>query len=235
MLVGVRLARPRPIAGSAVGDARRPPPEELLDRLEDLHLADVPGDRHDQVVRGVPIPVVPVEVAQPDAPDRLGGAENRRPQRMAAPEGSDEHLVDEVVGVVVRFAELLQDDAALDLDVVGLERRREHDIAQQIHRFRETAVERVRVEAGVLLRREGVDVPAQAIDRPRDLDGRTAAGALEEDMLQEVGDPPLPGGLLARARPDEEAERERPHVLHLVDQDGHSVFEKVFPNHRDPR
>jgi len=67
--------------------------------------------------------------------------------------------VDEVIRVVVRLAQLLQDDSALDLDVVRLERRRQDDISQQVRGFREAGVERVGVETGVLLGGEGVDVP----------------------------------------------------------------------------
>ena len=232
VLVGVGLpARVVGFAAPAVAP-RGPAAKEPVQGFEDLELADVPCDRDDQIVRGVALTVIPIEVAEPDRGDCLRRTEDRLAERMRSPERSDEHLVDEVIRVVVRLAELFQDHAPLDLDVVGLESGRQHDISQQVHGFREARVEGVRVEAGVLLGRECVDVPPEAIDRTGDLDRRTPAGPLEQDVLQEVRDAPLAGRLFARPGPDEEAQRERADVLHLVDEDGHSVIEKVFADHR---
>ena len=118
-------------------------------------------DRDDQVVGRVAFPVVPVEIPEPDVPDRLRGPEDRLPEGVGAPEGTDEHLVHEVVGAVVRLADFLEDDSPLDLDVVRLERRRQHDISQQLQGFSEPGVQGMRVEARVLLGREGIHVAAE--------------------------------------------------------------------------
>ena len=87
------------------------------------------------------------------------------------------------------------------------------------------------VEARVLLGREGVDIATQAIDFPGDPHRRAPPGALEEDVLQEVGDPLPLRGLVSRAGPDEESQGEGTHVLHPIDQDSGAVFEDEFLDH----
>jgi hypothetical protein len=107
-------------------------------------------------------PVVAVQVFPPDRPDRLRGPEDRRAEGVALPERRDEQLVDEVVRVVVRLADLLEDDAALHLDV----RRTSNAGERTTSPSRSSASAKrvssvVDVEAGVLLGREGVDVPPE--------------------------------------------------------------------------
>jgi hypothetical protein len=150
---------------------------------------------------------------------------------MASPEGADEHLVDEVVGIVVGLAELFQDDPPLDLDVHRVESGRQNEIAHEVERFGKPGVERVDVEARVLLRREGVHIAPQAIDFAGDPHRRPPAGALEEDVLQEVGDPLPLRRLVTRPGPDEESEGEGTHVLHPIDQDSGPVVEDEFFDH----
>ena len=54
---------------------------------------------------------------------------------------------------------------------------REDDVAHQIQGVGEVRVERVDVEARVLLGGEGVDVSPEAVDGPGDLDVRPPAGS----------------------------------------------------------
>ncbi len=51
---------------------------------------------------------------------------------MAGEHGVGPALVDDVAGVVVVLQDLLEDDLALDLDVVGGQRRVQHSVAQQL-------------------------------------------------------------------------------------------------------
>ena len=218
-------------SGARGGDSGRASPEELLDLRQALPDPDVAGHRDDEVLRRVPGAVVAVQVGQADASDRLGAPQDRRAQGMAPPEGADEHLVDEVVGIVVSLAELFQDHAPLDLDVHGVERGRQDQVAHQVERLGKPGVERVDVEARVLLRREGVHVAAEPVDLPGDPNRRPAAGALEEDVLQEVGDPLPRRRLVTRPGPDEESQGKRTHVLHPIDQDSGAVLEDKFLDH----
>src|SRR5262249_24562149 len=53
------------------------------------------------------------------------------------------------------------------------------------------------VEAGVLLRGEGVHLPADRVHRASDVLGRPGLGAFEDEMLDEVGDAAPLDGLVA--------------------------------------
>ena len=120
----------------------------------------------------------------------------------------------EVVGVVVGLADLLEDDAPLDLDVPGAERRRQDDVAEQVERLGEPRVERAAVEAGVLLGRERVHVAAEPVDLSRDLRVGAAARPLEEEVLEKVREPPARRRLAADpARTKKPSENERTSVI----------------------
>ena len=56
-------------------------------------------------------------------------------------------------------------------------------------------------------------------------------GPLEEDVLEEVRETLARRRFVPRPRADEEAQGERAHVMHLVDEDGDSVFESVLDDH----
>src|SRR5688572_25904111 len=111
----MRLGGPALTRPAVAVAARGPASEESLDGIEDFELPDVPGDRDDQVLGPVALPVVAVQVAETNRPNRLRRAEDRLAERVRAPEGADEHLVNLVVGIVVRLPDLLEDDPAFDL------------------------------------------------------------------------------------------------------------------------
>ncbi len=208
------------------------PREDLLDRVERPSRLDPARERHDEARSSVSGGVVRVEVASRDRADGARGAEDRRPEGMRLPERPHEDLVDEIVGIVVGLADLLEDDAALGLDVGGVERRREHDVADEIEGLVEVFVERVDVVPRVLLGREGVDLAAEAVDHTRDLRVGPPPRAFEEKMLEEVGQALPRRRLVPGARPDEDAEGEGAHVPHLVDEDGRATVENVRADHR---
>jgi hypothetical protein len=205
----------------------RPPPEQALGRAEDVGRPHPARGRDDEVLGPVAGAVMPNEILAADRSHRIRGAEDRRAERMSLPERADEVLVREIFGVVVGLADLLENHPALDLDIGGGERRRQHDVAEQVEGFGEPDVKRPRVEARVLPGREGVHFAAEPVDLPSDLDVGAAPGPLEEKVFQKMREA-LPGGrLLRRARAHEEAERERPHVRHRIDEDRDAVLEDL--------
>ena len=80
--------------------------------------------------------------------------------------------VGRLVGV---HQDLVEDDRALGLDVVGAQRRLPHDVAQDVEPEREVLGEQPHVEGRVLLRREGVAVAADLVELPRRWPRRSAA------------------------------------------------------------
>ena len=92
-------------------------------------------------------------------------------QRVIAPEALREQLVDQIVGRVLDHLDLFEDHLLLALDVLRVKRRVEHEVRQHVERRRQVLVEHLDVVARVLLRGEGVQVPAEAVHLLRDVLG----------------------------------------------------------------
>ena len=86
------------------------------------------------------------------------------------------------------------------------------------------------VEAGVLLGRVGVEIAADRLDGRRDLLGRAPAGALEQQVLQEVRGAGEPGGLVAGADGNEEPDAERAAARHLLGDQPQAAGQRVAPD-----
>ena len=111
-----------------------------------------------------------------------------------------EEIVDEVVGGVVHHLHFLEDHRLLPLDIAGVEARTQEHVGEKIGRHLQMLIEHAHVEAGVLLGREGVHVAAHGVDGARDVFRRPRLRALEDEMLDEVGDPSPLERLHPRAR-----------------------------------
>ena len=93
---------------------------------------------------------------------------------MPVPERLGEELVHEIVGRVLDHLDLFEDDLLLALDVVGREHRVRHEVGEDVGGQRQVLVEHLDVVAGVFLRRERVELPANRIHLLRDVFGRAA-------------------------------------------------------------
>ena len=111
-----------------------------------------------------------------------------------------EEIVDEVVGRVLHHLDFLEDDRLLPLDVAGVEARMQEDVGEEVGGERQMLVEHPHVEAGVLLGGERVHLAAHGVDGARDVLRRPCLRALEDEMLDQVGDPPPLERLHSRAR-----------------------------------
>ena len=97
--------------------------------------------------------------------DRRGGAGDGPAQRPVAPRLVREQVVDDVVGVVVVHRDLVEDHVALGLDVLGADQRVGDHVTEDVDGQRQVVVEHPRVEAGVLLGGEGVELAAHRVER----------------------------------------------------------------------
>ena len=107
---------------------------------------------------------------------------------MLGPDLRREEVVDDVVGRVLDHPDLLQDHRLLALQLLGVEERVQQDVGQEIDRERQVLVEHLHVEAGVLLGGEGVHLAAHRVHRAGDVLGAAGGGALEDEVLDQVGD-----------------------------------------------
>ena len=95
---------------------------------------------------------------------------------------------DDVVRRVVGLADLLQDDAALALQLLGVEGGVGQDVADDVGGQRRVLLQHLDVVGGLLARGVGVEVAADGFDLLGDLRGGAAFGALEGHVFEEVGD-----------------------------------------------
>jgi hypothetical protein len=115
------------------------------------HVIDIAGRGHDHVRRDVSAAEVLVQRVGCQGVDRLRGSENGPAEGMSLPERLGEQLVDQVVGRVLDHLDLFEDHLLLALDLVGDERRTQHDIGKKVDGQRQMLVEHLDVVAGVFL------------------------------------------------------------------------------------
>ena len=202
-------------------DERRPDPPRLRRRLADLLLRtleqteqvvvvevarcrddDVPGHVRRAVVRGDRPPR--------DGRDHLSGADHGPAEGVAAEHRLGDQIVDELLRLVLVHRDLLEHDLALGVHLG--ESRSEDHVAHHVDRRLEVVVGDPRVDDGVLARGCGIQLAAEPVENLGDLLRRVAVCALEEQMLDEVRDARAVIALVARARADPVAERDRANV-----------------------
>ena len=180
-------------------------------------MGHVSGDRDDDVVVRVRGPVVGGERPAGHGRDHLGPADHRTAQGMAAEDGLGDDVVDEVLRVVLDHRDLLEHHLALGVHV-GEDRVVDHPDHDVERRF-EPVVRHPGEDQRRLPRGGGVQLPAEPVEDLRDLLSRVRAGALEEQVLDEVRDARARIRLVPRAGADPEAERDGTHARHVLGDD----------------
>ena len=120
--------------------------------------------------------------------------------------------------------------AKAGLDVVAIERGVQHDVRQDVDGQRQVLVQHLDVVAGVFLRRERIELAADRVDRLRDILGRPRPGALEEHVLDKVGDAVQLRLFVPRSGLDPNADRDGADVLHLLGQHNQTVGQHLAPD-----
>ncbi len=205
--------------------------ETFGDEIDELRVRQVPRRGDHQMVRRVP-PMKPcLERVVRQRGNCFGRAEDRPAERVRVPEILCEKLVDQVLGIVLRHADFLEDHALLARDVFGGEFRVEDHVSEDVEGPGEVLVENARVEADHFLRGERVEHAADAVHFARDVFGGAARGALEHHVLDEMRDAVQLGGLAARAGAQPDADGNRADVVHRLGED-HEAVGQSFLVHR---
>ena len=194
---------PRPLRERARG----PAPERLAHGLEAPVRRHAPGHHHRRVVRHVGAAIVVDDLLAGHSRDGLGGAQDRPTVRVLAEVLAGQHAPEGGAGRVGGAADLLQDHVALALDLDRVERGVLRRVGQDVQRGVEAPGGQHDVEVRPVLGGRGVHLAAEAGDRLIDHAGPPRGRPLEEQVLDEVRQPRLVGGLVARARPDPELHR----------------------------
>jgi hypothetical protein len=163
---------------------------------------DVPGEVHRPVIRG--------DRPAAERRDHLGRAYHGPAKRMRAERRLLDQIVDELLWLVLVHGDLLEHDLALSVELG--EAWREDHLAHHVERRLQLVVRNTRVDDGVLPRGGRVQLPSERVEDLGDLLRRVRSRALEEQVLDEVRDAGPIGLLVAGARPDPEADRNRTHM-----------------------
>ena len=192
----------------------------VRDLAYDVGVVDVAGDRDDHG-RGA---VAALVVARRSA-SRVSALIDSTVPAIGRPSGVSpqacrgEQVVHHVVGVVVVHGDLVEDHVTLGLDVLGGDREDGDHVAEHVDRQRQVLVEDPRVEAGVLLGGEGVELAADRVERDRDVQRRALGGALEQQVLEEVRAAVQGRRLVARADADPDPDAGRADAGQLLGDD----------------
>ena len=108
-------------------------------------------------------------------------------------------------------------------DVVGREGGVEDEVGEQVEGGGDVFVEDLDVEADGFFAGEGVEVAADGVDFAGELLGGAGGGALEDHVLEEVGDAVDGERLVARAGVDPDAHGDGAEVRHLLGEDEEAV------------
>ena len=136
--------------------------------------------------------------------------------------GAVEH---DVLRAVLGHGDLLEHDALFARHLLRIERAPKNDVRKHVDRFFEILVQRLHVEAGALLCGECVEVRPDRVHFRGNVRSAARFGALEEHVLDEVGNARLRVRLKDRARVDPHADRHRAHRRHMLRHHADAVFE----------
>ncbi len=183
----------------------------------------VAGGGEEHVRRGEAAGVLGEHDGLGEGGDGFGGAEDRAAEGVAGPELLGEELMDQVVGVVLIHLDLFQDDALFFLNVVGGEGGVQDEVGEQVKGDGNVRVEDLDGEADGFLGGVGVQVAADGVDLAGKLLRRAGGGALEDHVLEEVGDAVGLGGFVAGAGVEPDAHGDRAQGGHAFGEDAEAV------------
>ena len=165
-----------------------------LEHPHELVVLDVPGRSDDHVAACIHLPVVCREDALRDGRDHVRGADHGPAERVASEDGLGEEVVNELLRRVLVHRDLLQDDLSLGVEI--REARCEDHVGHHVEGGLHVRIGDARIDHGVLARGCGVQLAAQPVEDLGYLLRRVAAGALEQEVFEEVRGARLGVGLI---------------------------------------
>ena len=151
-------------------------------------------------------------------------AQHRAPQRVLAEGGPVDQVLRDGRGLVVGAVDLLDHHAALAVELLGVDPRAAHEVAQQVDRRRRGLGAHRDVEGDEVVAGVRVQHAPEALGGLVDVGvRRVLLAALEHEVLEEVRHPVLLGTLGARARVERHQGGQRARARHLHAVDGQAV------------
>ena len=226
-----RLRAARPASAVAVEEAAAA--ERLPHLAHDGGVVDVAGDRDDHVARGGSGAGRSARICVAGHRlDRRDGAGDRAAERRVAPGLLGEEVVRRRRRGRRRAWRSRRGSRRARPRRLGGDQRGGDHVAEHVDGQRQVLVEDPRVEAGVLLGGEGVELTADRVERDRDVQRRALGGALEQQVLEEVRAAVQRRRLVARADADPDADAGRAGAGHLLGDDPQPAGQDGTPDAR---
>ena len=164
--------------------------EVLRDQFDEAVVLEIPRRRNDDRVRRVVRAHVAAQIFRRDADDGIVEPDRRIAEIRAVPHRLQEEIVDQLVGRILVHFDLFENDFLLFRQFLRSNAECRNMSAEDVHRERDVPVDHLSVVTRRLFVGEGVEVSADTVHRFGDLPCRTARGALEEHMFDQVRDAP---------------------------------------------
>ncbi len=197
---GLALARALPAA------------EEFLHQRQHLFGHIVARQGHHAVFRVIVLGTVGGQIPPGVRGNLLRGPQDGHARRLIPKLHPAEQLMHHILGGVLLHGDLLQDDAALLVQLPFIQGGVQGHVAENIHRQGQILVNHLGVEAGAILARKGVELAAHGVHLLGNLPGIALLRPLKNHVLQKVRKPILPGLLHHGAHPQPHADGNRAQV-----------------------
>src|SRR4029078_8924639 len=215
--------------------ARGQVPEQPLSLAPQRIMLNIAGSRHHHA-GGPIIAVAPSENLFPrHASDQIMDAQNGPTEPMRAESSTLRQIEDQIVRRVAGRPDLLQDNVALALELVGIENRLGQDVGQDVEGLGPVVLE----DAGIVGRGfhagRRIYFAAGGFDLFRNGLGRAPLGSLEGHVLEEMGYAVLVRQFVAGTGLYPDAERHRLEMRHAMRYDMQTVIQtRNFNAHATP-
>src|SRR5579864_2074517 len=142
---------------------------------------------------------------------------------MILPEVLGEDFMDEVVRVVLIHFDFFKNHSPFAANVLNIENRIQHQVAEHVECYGKMLVEHLDVEADALLGGEGIHIAPDGVHLAGDLLGRSVLRALEDHVLDEMRNAIPMGVFVPRTGFYPYPNGDGADMLHLLRDDGEPV------------
>ena len=163
------------------------------------------------------------EILGRDRADGFFRAQDLKAVRVGRPQRLIGEIEDLVIRRVFDRADLFEHDLSLEREIAVPQQRPAHHVGEDVERACEIGIQHARVVRGRIARGVGVERAAAGLERERDFLRRAALRALEDHVLEQVGDAHLRPRLVGAGGLHPNADRRGPNARHPLAQHGDTV------------
>jgi len=161
--------------------------EFALNKFQHAVVRDIAGGGDDQMIGRKPVLETRAKSFTIEFLYRFRRAQDGAAERMFRPEAAREKVVQQILGIVQVHLDFFENDLAFFSYVFGIEFWPEDKVGDYVKGDGQVLVEDFGVKTDLLFGREGIEHAADRIHFPGDVFGGAALRALEDHVLDEMG------------------------------------------------